>query len=174
MEFGVAAFPDYHLQIFHSALFRDHTAEFWNDLVVRVHVYYRISGRGFGFSLTFPRGSTWPLPGRFRILSRCSQEFIDRGITRYRVLHIQFMSSCGVRPRRLAPAPFKGFDRQVHPHREPPHPPLSTPPSHFLAPYPAPSFPIADSSYLGFVVGSLSQWFFLPREKLLMSMLFLP
>ncbi len=29
MEFGVAAFPDYHLQIFHSALFRDHKAEFW-------------------------------------------------------------------------------------------------------------------------------------------------
>lgn len=160
MEFGVAAFPDYHLQIFHSALFRDHAAEFWNDLVVRVHVYYRISGRGFGFSLTFPRGSTWPLPGRFRMLSRCFQESIDRGITRYRVSHIQFMSSCGVRHRRLAPAPFKGFDGQVHHDPFPsllcpfqiPTENLPTLPPISLHRIPHPLFPIADSSYLGFVV----------------------
>lgn len=134
-----------------------------------------------------PRGSMWPLPGRSRMLSRCFQESIDRGITRYRMLHIQFMSLCGARPRRLAPAPFKGFDRQVHhdpfpsllcpfqiPTENLPTLPFRPLPPISLHRIPHPLFRLLIVHISASSFRNLSQWFFLPREKLLMSMLFLP
>jgi len=129
-----------------------------------------------------PRGIMWPLPGRSRILSRCFQESIDRGITRYRVLHIQFImyfvrceasKTCACtfqRFRQTSPSrPFPLPPLSLpNPHREPPHPPIS------LHRIPHPLFRLLIVHISASSFRNLSQWFFLPREKLLMSMLFLP